>query len=48
MNTFLATLIFAALFILRFIVPLGILLGFTYLVNRMQNHWQADSSAAGT
>ncbi len=37
MNEFLATVILIALFTLRFIVPLGILLGFTYLLNRLQN-----------
>ncbi|MCP4419557.1 MAG: hypothetical protein GY805_23340 [Chloroflexi bacterium] len=46
MNEFLATVILIALFTLRFVVPLGISLGFAYMLNRLQNRWQTDENAA--
>lgn len=46
MNEFTATLILLFLFILRFAVPIGIVIGLGYVMRRIQTHWPADTNAA--
>lgn len=46
MNEITATLILLFLFILRFAVPLGILIGLGYVLRRIQAHWPADTNTA--
>jgi len=44
MNEFYATLILLLLFTLRFVVPVGILLGLGYVLHRIQANWPADAA----
>ncbi len=46
MNEFYAILILLLLFVLRFVVPVGILLGLGYVLHRIQAHWPAEIDTA--